>query len=338
MYSLIRSLLFRLDAEVAHELTLKMLDALYATGLLRLFVRKVAATPVEVMGLRFPNRIGLAAGLDKNGDHIDALAACGFGFVEIGTVTPRPQAGSPKPRLFRAVRDEAIINRMGFNNQGVAHLVAQVKKSKRRCLIGINIGKNKDTPNEQAVQDYIHCLREVYEHADYITVNISSPNTPGLRDLQAGDELDRLLDGLQRERSLLTSTLGRRVPIAVKIAPDLSDDEINEIAAALLRHHIDAVIATNTTNDKSSLGDLALQNQQGGLSGRPLKTKADHVLARLVSQLDGAIPVIAVGGVMNAQDALHKLQLGAELVQIYTGFVYQGPPLIADSVEAADTW
>ncbi len=336
MYTLIRSLLFKLDAETAHGLTLKLLDLLYASGLLRLFVRRVKASPVEVMGLRFANRIGLAAGMDKNGDHIDALAACGFGFVEVGTVTPKPQPGNPRPRLFRAVRDRAIINRMGFNNKGVAHLVAQVRRSQRRCIIGINIGKNKTTPNAQAVQDYLYCLREVYAHADYVTVNISSPNTPGLRELQGGEELERLLDGLQHERELLSAKHGKRVPIAVKIAPDLSDADIDAMAAALRKYHIDAVIATNTTNDKSSLTDSRLQQEQGGLSGAPLKVRADHVLERLVSRLQGEIPVIAVGGVMTAQDAADKIRLGASLVQLYSGFVYAGTSLVSASAEAVD--
>ena len=336
MYSLARFFLFRLDAETAHRLTLKLLDVLYATGLLKLFVRRPPASPVKVMGLTFPNRIGLAAGLDKNGDHIDALAACGFGFIEIGTVTPKPQDGNPKPRLFRAVQDRAIINRMGFNNKGVSHLVAQVKRSRRRCIIGINIGKNKVTPNDRAVQDYVSCLREVYPVADYVTVNISSPNTPGLRELQQGDELVRLLDGLQHEKALLVSKYQRNVPIAVKIAPDLSDDEIDELVDTLMAHNIDAVIATNTTNDKSSLSDAHLQQEQGGLSGAPLKPKANHVLQRLVSKLDGAMPVIAAGGVMSAADAQEKLQLGASLVQIYTGFVYAGPGLILEAVKAGN--
>ena len=334
MYSLARYFLFKLEAETAHRLTLRLLDGLYATGLLKLFVRKTPSSPVQVMGLTFPNRIGLAAGLDKNGDHIDALAACGFGFVEIGTVTPEPQPGNPKPRLFRAVNDQAIVNRMGFNNKGVKHLVAQVKRARRDCIIGINIGRNKATPNDRAVQDYVHCLREVYPVADYVTVNISSPNTPGLRDLQQGDALLRLLDGLQHEKALLVSKYRRKVPIAVKIAPDLTDEQIDSLVDTLLTCNIDAVIATNTSNDKSALSDARLRQEQGGLSGAPLKAQANRVLARLVQKLDGAIPVIAAGGVMTAQDVREKITLGAALVQLYTGFVYAGPALVADAVQA----
>lgn len=335
MYKFIRFFVFKLDAEVAHVFTLKLLDVLCSVGLIKWFVRQPETQqPVSVMGLQFPNRIGLAAGLDKNGDHIDALSACGFGFIEIGTVTPKPQSGNPKPRLFRAVKDNAIINRMGFNNLGVEHLVAQVKRSKRPCIIGINIGKNKVTPNEAAVDDYLTCLRAVYQHADYVTVNISSPNTPGLRDLQQGDALTQLLSTLRQERALLAKEHGRTVPMAVKIAPDLSDDEIDNIAQTLIDNTIDAVIATNTTNDKSSLSESRYHDEQGGLSGAPLTLRANHVLERLANKLDGAIPIIAVGGVMTAEDAQRKIQLGASLVQIYSGFIYAGPDLIAQAVRA----
>ena len=279
------------------------------------------------MGIEFPNAVGLAAGLDKNGDHIDALAACGFGFVEIGTVTPRPQSGNPKPRLFRLADDEAIINRMGFNNEGVDYLVNNVRKSRRNCIIGINIGKNKDTPLENAVDDYVNAFDRVYEHADYITVNISSPNTPGLRELQHGEELNRLLSTLKQRQSELSNVHGYK-PLAVKIAPDLSDDEVRELADTLLANEIDAVIATNTTNQRPQLKCVKLANEQGGLSGRPVQDASDHVLKVLVESLDGRMPVIAVGGIMEPEDAIRKLRLGASLVQIYTGFVYAGPHLI----------
>ncbi len=334
MYRIARAFLFKLDPETAHGLSLTLLDWAYRLGLLRLFLPKVASRPVNVMGIDFPNQIGLAAGLDKNGDHIDALSACGFGFVEIGTVTPEPQPGNDRPRLFRLVEHQAIINRMGFNNLGVKHLVEQVRRSHRRSIIGINIGKNKLTPNEQALDDYLICFRQVYDYADYITVNISSPNTPGLRELQQGDELSKLLAGLQQEKVKLMEASGRDVPVAVKIAPDLVDEEVDEIALIIKQHNIDAVIATNTTNDKSGVADSSYSNEAGGLSGRPLKRRADHVLRRLVKRLDGAVPVIAVGGIMQASDAVEKIEAGAALVQIYTGFVYAGPALVRQITRA----
>ncbi len=334
MYRIARAFLFKLDPETAHGLSLTLLDWAYRLGLLRLFLPKVASRPVNVMGIDFPNQIGLAAGLDKNGDHIDALSACGFGFVEIGTVTPEPQPGNDRPRLFRLVEHQAIINRMGFNNLGVKHLVEQVRRSHRRSIIGINIGKNKLTPNEQALDDYLICFRQVYDYADYITVNISSPNTPGLRELQQGDELSKLLAGLQQEKVKLMEASGRDVPVAVKIAPDLVDEEVDEIALIIKQHNIDAVIATNTTNDKSGVADSSYSNEAGGLSGRPLKRRADHVLRRLVKRLDGAVPVIAVGGIMQASDAVDKIEAGAALVQIYTGFVYAGPALVRQITRA----
>ena len=327
LYPLMRPLLFRIEAERAHRISMALLELTYRLGLSRLLFGKRTHRPVTVMGIEFPNAVGLAAGLDKNGDHIDALAACGFGFVEIGTVTPRPQPGNPKPRLFRLTEDEAIINRMGFNNEGVDYLVNNVKKSRRGCVIGINIGKNKDTPLENAVDDYVSAFDRVYEHADYITVNISSPNTPGLRELQHGEELNRLLHSLKQRQSALSKIHGYK-PLAVKIAPDLSDDDIKDLADTLIANEIDAVIATNTTNQRPQLRCTGLANEQGGLSGRPVQTVSDHVLQVLVEVLDGKIPVIAVGGIMAPEDALRKLQMGASLVQIYTGFIYAGPHLI----------
>jgi len=316
--------------ETAHTVSLNLLDMANKLGLLKLFLGKPVEAPVTVMGLKFLNPIGLAAGLDKNGEHIDALAACGFGFVEIGTVTPVAQPGNPKPRLFRLEADEAIINRMGFNNLGVANLVNNVKRSQRRCVLGINIGKNKDTPNEQAVDDYLSALSQVYQYADYVTINISSPNTPGLRDLQHGEELEKLLSSLKQEQSRLESVHDKYVPLAVKIAPDLEKQEVVELAQTFLKLGIDGVIATNTTNSRNGLHDQKQAVEQGGLSGRPLTEMSNLVLEWLVTELQGKIPVIAAGGIFSASDAKKKMGAGAALVQVYTGFIYQGPRLVRD--------
>ncbi|MDT8452795.1 MAG: quinone-dependent dihydroorotate dehydrogenase [Gammaproteobacteria bacterium] len=332
-YPLARKLLFLLEPETAHTLSLRLLDVANKLGLLKLFIGETVKVPVKVMGIEFINPIGLAAGLDKNGEHIDALAACGFGFVEIGTVTPKAQPGNPKPRLFRLEADEAIINRMGFNNNGVEALVNNVRRSRRRCVLGINIGKNRDTALQTAADDYRSALTQVYPHADYVTINISSPNTPGLRDLQHGEELAKLLATLKQEQTRLADIHGKYVPLVVKIAPDLDDGEIAELAQTFLQQKIDGVIATNTTNSREGLRDLKQAAEQGGLSGRPLRSKSDHVLATLVSELKGQIPVIAAGGVFSAGDAKRKMELGASLVQIYTGFIYQGPALIKDCAE-----
>ncbi len=328
IYTIARKILFMLDPERAHGLSLRMLDWLHRLGLIGLFARPRVSSPHTVMGIEFPNRVGLAAGLDKDGEHIDALAACGFGFVEIGTVTPLPQSGNDKPRLFRLEQDEAIINRMGFNNKGVAHLLEQVKQSRRDCVLGINIGKNKVTPNENALDDYQQALLQVYPYADYVTINISSPNTPGLRDLQHGEELRKLLTQLKQDQRKLADEYGRYVPLLVKIAPDLEADEIQSLAETFLSLKIDGVIATNTTNSREGLLDEVQAEEQGGLSGRPLKARSDAVLEALLSHLDGKIPVIAAGGIMSPVDALRKIELGAELVQVYTGFIYQGPDLV----------
>lgn len=338
LYSVVQKLLFKLDAETAHGLSLRALDLLYKLKLIKLIAAGVARSPepVTVMGIEFPSRVGLAAGLDKNGDHIDALVACGFGFVEIGTVTPLPQAGNDKPRLFRLLDDRAIINRMGFNNQGVDYLVEQVKRSQRRCVLGINIGKNKTTANENAVDDYLVCLQKVYPQADYITINISSPNTPGLRELQHGEALRTLLSALKQEQAKLHQQYAYYVPLLVKIAPDLSDAEIIELAEIFIEQKIDGVIATNTTNARTGLSETALASEQGGLSGQPLTAQADHVLAVLVKALHGQMPVIAVGGIMNVEDALRKRELGAALVQIYSGFIYSGPALVTELSSALD--
>ncbi len=332
LYPLLRQLLFRLEPERAHTVSMALLEIAYRMKLSRVLFGKRRHAPVKLFGIEFPNRVGLAAGLDKNGDHIDALAACGFGFVEIGTVTPRAQPGNPQPRLFRLEEDEAIINRMGFNNQGVEYLVNNVRASKRACIIGINIGKNRDTSLQHAVDDYLVAFEQVYPHADYVTVNISSPNTPGLRDLQHGEELGRLLAALKQRQRELAEKYGGYKPLLIKIAPDLGDEEIRQLVGALLGNHIDGVIATNTSNQRPQLKSR-FAGEQGGLSGRPIRQQSDHVLSVLVSALDGRMPVIAVGGIMSAADAEHKLKAGAALVQIYTGFIYAGPKLIADICE-----
>lgn len=329
MYAIVRKILFMLEPERAHTVSLFSLDVLHRLGLLGLFTGKRIDSPVSVMGIEFPNAIGLAAGLDKNGDHINSLAACGFGFIEIGTVTPKPQTGNPKPRLFRLVKDKAIINRMGFNNKGVDYLVEQVKKSKPNCVLGINIGKNKLTPLEKAADDYCSALENVYLFADYVTINISSPNTPGLRELQYGEELDQLLSRLKQSQQYLQQRHGKYVPLVVKIAPDLEDDEIKLLAEAFIKHSIDGLIATNTTNDRPDLSDPQ-SCEEGGLSGKPLITKADKVLKSLAGCLQGKMPIIAVGGVFSSADASRKIKLGASLVQVYTGFIYEGPGLVQE--------
>jgi len=334
LYDSLRPLLFRLDPETAHHLSLAALQGLSRLGSLNPLHHSAAPKPRTVMGLSFPNPVGLAAGLDKNGECIDGLAALGFGFIEIGTVTPRPQPGNPKPRLFRLPEAEALINRMGFNNKGVDYLIEQVKKTRYRGILGINIGKNRDTPLDRALDDYLIGLRNVYPYASYVTVNISSPNTPGLRDLQAGENLDHLLSGLRQERENLTQTHGRRVPLAVKIAPDLEPEQIKQAADALVKYGIDAVIATNTTASREGVEGLAHGEETGGLSGRPLFCKSTDVVARLARALQGAVPIIACGGIAGAEDARRKFEAGAELIQLYTGFIYRGPALIREIVEA----
>jgi len=335
MYSLVKRFLFLFDAETIHVFSLKLLSLAGSIGLLRLFIKKRVDSPVTVMGIEFPNEVGLAAGLDKNAQHINALAQCGFGFIEVGTVTPLAQPGNDKPRLFRLPEDHAIINRMGFNNAGVEALIENVKKSHRCCVLGINIGKNKATPLESAVDDYLFCMQRVYRYADYIAINISSPNTPGLRDLQHGDGLTSLLTQLKSKQTELAQQYQRYVPLAVKIAPDLDETEINDIARRLLSAGIDGVIATNTTNSRpASLHCKQVADEAGGLSGTPVFELSTIVLKQLVEALDGKIPVIAVGGVSSPEQALEKINAGASLVQIYTGFIYAGPRLIHDCVVA----
>lgn len=326
-------MLFSLAPETAHEVTLKLLNVAYVSGLSKLVYPEIDPKPVKVMGLDFKNPVGLAAGLDKNGDYINALAALGFGFVEIGTVTPRPQPGNPKPRLFRLPEHQAIINRMGFNNLGIDHLLAQVKQSAYSGILGINIGKNFDTPIENAADDYLIGLRKAYTLASYITINISSPNTKNLRQLQQGDEIKALISTLKEEQLKLQQEHGKYAPLVLKIAPDLTDEEISHIAKLLLAFEIDGVIATNTTIARNMIAGHPLANEAGGLSGAPVKEKSTLVVQGLAAELNGKIPVIAAGGILSAEDAQEKLEAGASLVQIYSGLIYRGPQLIEDIVK-----
>jgi dihydroorotate dehydrogenase len=333
LYELARKALFATDPETAHELTLESLRLGHRLGVTRLLC-KAHSQPVRCMGLDFPNPVGVGAGLDKNGDYFEALGDLGFGFVEIGTVTPRPQPGNPRPRVFRLPRAQAMINRLGFNSKGVDHLVRRVQRHRFKGVLGINIGKNFDTPIEDAVDDYLHCLVKVYPYADYVTINISSPNTPDLRDLQGKAELDRLLAAVAARRAELAERHGRCVPLAVKVAPDLEDAQIRAIAAVVAQHRMDAVIATNTTIGREGVAGMQHANEAGGLSGAPLKARADRVLAVLRKALPPQIALIGVGGITRGQDAVDKLELGAELVQFYTGMVYRGPELVAECLQA----
>jgi dihydroorotate dehydrogenase len=330
LYSLLKPLLFCLDAETSHDLTLKGLKLAALSGALALLPRPPVCKPRTVMGLAFPNPVGLAAGLDKNGAYIDALAALGFGFIEVGTVTPRPQPGNPKPRLFRIKKARGIINRFGFNNLGVDALVENVKRAKYKGILGINIGKNFDTPNEKAADDYLICLRKVYEHANYVVVNISSPNTKNLRELQEKEALADLLAALKAEQDKLAETHRKYVPIALKIAPDLDENQVNEIADFLLEHKMDGVIATNTTLARDAVQDLPHADEAGGLSGAPVREKSTAIIRQLAQRLKGQIPIIGVGGILSGEDALEKMEAGASLVQIYSGLVYRGPKLVQD--------
>ncbi|MDO6681726.1 MULTISPECIES: quinone-dependent dihydroorotate dehydrogenase [unclassified Oceanobacter] len=332
-YGAFRPLLFRLNAETAHELSLDLLGAAERLKVLSWMIPEVKNDPVTVAGIEFPNPVGLAAGLDKNGDYIDAMAQLGFGFIEIGTTTPRPQPGNLKPRLFRIPERQAIINRMGFNNKGVDYLVDRVKAARFQGVLGINIGKNFDTPVENAVDDYLICLEKVYPYATYITVNISSPNTPGLRTLQYGDALKELLQPLKERQKVLSESFGYK-PIFVKIAPDMNTDEVALVANSLVDCGMDGVIATNTTLDRTGVEGCLHANEQGGLSGAPLEEKATEMLENLTKALDGRIPVIGVGGITDGAGAIDKIKAGAQLVQIYSGFIYRGPELICEAVEA----
>lgn len=328
IYTLLRPLLFQLDPETAHYVTFSALDKAFRLGLLK--HRTLACATRRVMGINFPNPIGLAAGLDKNGEHLQVLSALGFGFLEIGTVTPRAQPGNPAPRIFRIPQAQAIINRLGFNNHGVDQLVANVTASNYQGILGINIGKNFDTPIEKAADDYRLCLKKVYPLASYVTINISSPNTQNLRQLQGADALDRLLAELKSEQLRLAQQHGEYKPLAVKIAPDLDPSQIEAIAALLLKHNIDGVIATNTTLARTGIEHLSVSHEAGGLSGAPLMQQSNTVIRKLHQLLNGAIPIIGVGGIMSAQDAKTKMNAGADLIQIYTGLIYQGPDLLPE--------
>jgi len=333
MYSLVRRALFLSDPETAHGLALESLRLGYGVGATHL-LSKCRNLPVKVMGLQFPNPVGMAAGMDKNGDYIDALGSLGFGFIEVGTVTPRPQPGNPKPRIFRLEKANAMINRLGFNNKGVDHLVRQVRKREFSGILGINIGKNFDTPNEKAADDYLVCLEKVYPEADYITVNISSPNTRGLRDLQGVEQLDSLLQTLNRKRNALADTWQKRVPLVVKVAPDLEDGQIPGMAEVVARNEFDGLIATNTTISREAVKGMRHAGEQGGLSGAPLKKQANHVLAAFRKHLPEGFALIGTGGITAGADAAEKIRLGADLVQFYTGFVYAGPDLVGACVDA----
>lgn len=327
-YFLLRKILFCLEPEQAHVITLQSLKLLSQSKLSSLFPKKIL-TPHTCMGITFPNIVGLAAGLDKNADYIDALAILGFGFIEIGTVTPKPQAGNPKPRLFRLVEQEALINRMGFNNKGVEHVVQQLGKTRYQGILGVNIGKNKDTSLEHAIDDYLFCFQHLCPFASYITINVSSPNTPDLRSLQQTNALDALLSELKEAQKRFAQT-HQYVPLVVKISPDLSEKELEELAATLLKQHIDGVIATNTTIHRKGVEKSLYVNEAGGLSGRPLQTRSTTCIHQLHRLLQNKIPIIASGGIMNKASAQEKLQAGAQLLQIYTGLIYHGPAIIRE--------
>ena len=334
MYGLSRPFLFALDPERAHALGLAAIEAAYRTGLNPLVALRPRPMPLNVFGLTFANPVGLAAGMDKDGAHIDALASLGFGFLEIGTTTPRPQPGNPRPRMFRLAEHEAVINRLGFNNLGVDALLRNVGRARYRGVLGINIGRNKDTPNERAIDDYLHCLERVYPAAGYVTVNISSPNTRGLRDLQEEEALRRLLGTLREAQEKLAAQHRKRTPMLVKIAPDLTDEEIDRMAEVMTQVGMDGAIATNTTIDRHAVAGHRHAGEAGGLSGRPLYGHATYVLRRLRARLPDSIPVIGVGGILSGADAAGKIAAGASLVQTYTGLVYRGPGLIGECVEA----
>lgn len=331
MYSLIKKCLFTLDPETAHYVALNALQLAHRTKLTSL-LSITPAEPISVLGLNFPNPVGLAAGFDKNADYVDALAALGFGFIEIGTVTPKPQTGNPKPRLFRLTEQEAIINRMGFNNHGIEYVCKQLDKTNYQGILGINIGKNKDTPNEHAIDDYLQGFNAFWKYASYITVNISSPNTPGLRDLQHEESLTQLLRALKQAQTYVLSCHQKYVPLVVKIAPDNTHDELETIARVLVNEKIDGVIATNTTIQRNGFEHSPFRNETGGLSGRPLQALSTQVVRQLHRSLGNTIPIIASGGVMDAAAAREKIAAGASLVQVYSGFIYQGPSIIKSIV------
>ena len=335
MYKLIRSLLFRLPAEFSHDVALKAMRLCERLGVLGVIAAniKLNSIPKTVMGIEFPHTVGLAAGLDKNADYADALQALGFGWLELGTVTPRPQPGNPKPRMFRLASDKGIINRLGFNNKGIDHLLSQLASRKRQGIVGINIGKNAVTQLSDANEDYLIGLRKSYPVADYIAINISSPNTPGLRSLQYGEELDSLLGALVAEREALQKVHARYVPLAVKLAPDMSEDELTLCCSKLLAHKIDGVIATNTTFDRERVAGSRYAGETGGLSGAPLTDKACSTLAQIKRQVGDSMAIIGVGGIMTGRDAAARLEAGADLIQLYSGFIYEGPALIESALK-----
>lgn len=340
-YALTRPFLFSMDAETAHEITMDMLARGQRTPMQWAWCNETVHDPIILAGLNFPNRVGMAAGLDKNARCIDALGAMGFGFVEVGTVTPKAQPGNPKPRMFRIPERQALINRLGFNNEGLDAFLRNVQQSRfrqqgnaQRMLLGLNIGKNATTPIEDATSDYLTCLDGVYPHADYVTINISSPNTQNLRALQSDEVLDGLLSAIAERRELLSTRQGRRVPIFVKIAPDLDDDQIDVIAATLKRHAMDGVIATNTTISRTAVEGTRHAQEAGGLSGAPVYEASNRVIAQLRSALGAQFPIIGVGGIMTAADAAGKIRAGADVVQIYTGLIYQGPSLVSQAARA----
>lgn len=332
LYRLLRPLLFKIDPELAHHITFNAIELIRTIGLLK--KTRIICQPCNLMGLSFPNPVGLAAGLDKNGEHLDALAALGFGFLEVGTVTPRPQPGNPKPRIFRVPEAKAMINRLGFNNLGVDQVIENIKNSDYRGVLGINIGKNFDTPLDKAVDDYQIGLEKVYCYASYVTVNISSPNTQNLRQLQTADALDHLLSQLKYKQNQLAQKYGKYVPIVIKIAPDLESPQIESIASLLVKHRMDGVIATNTTISRNSIEHLPIAQESGGLSGTPLTQRATEVIHQLHCLLQDSIPIIGVGGIMSANDAQDKLRAGASLIQLYTGLIYQGPELVKEIARA----
>lgn len=343
-YALTRPLLFGMDAEAAHDFTMDMLARGQRTPLQWAWCNETVQDPIQLAGLTFPNRVGLAAGLDKNARCIDALGAMGFGFVEVGTVTPKPQPGNPKPRMFRLPERQALINRFGFNNEGLEAFLGNVQRSRyrttarqHRMLLGLNIGKNATTPIEDATRDYLTCLEGVYPHADYVTVNISSPNTQNLRALQSDAALDALLAAIAERREALATQQGRRVPVFVKIAPDLQDEQVAVIAATLQRHGMDGVIATNTTISREAVKGLRHAEETGGLSGAPVYEASNRVIAQLRAALGQGFPIIGVGGILSAEDAVGKIRAGADVVQIYTGLVYQGPALVVQAARAIKT-
>ncbi len=334
MYGLAKPFLFCLDAETAHGVGLRAIETAYRLGLNPLLATKTPPLKTKAFGIEFPNPVGLAAGLDKNGEHIDALLSLGFGFIEIGTTTPRAQAGNEKPRMFRLPEKEAVINRLGFNNKGVDVLVKNVEKANRKGILGINIGKNKDTPNEKAIDDYIYCLERVYAISDYITVNISSPNTAGLRDLQNEEYFRRFIGELREVQEELSGVNGHKTPMLIKISPDLTDAAIDGMAEVLNAANVDGVIATNTTIDRLDIKGHRYEYEVGGLSGKPLYGRSTAVLRRLRTRLKKEIPIIGVGGIVSGADAAGKVAAGASLVQFYTGLIYSGPDLIEECVTA----